>query len=203
MMTTYQQSQLRLSPYTVFFANNIDKNPLWSMEINDIELVAGILAGSAGIIDDLNYETKGITYYIDSDADVSNFRLVNSIPEEEIPGNTCGKIACSNGTCNVLGCPEPGQYGIWMNSGKKFHYSLYAFRKASFFQGIVTICNAFGVDFRDYIFGLPFDAEGNQYALSGYVMTSYQIGQDAPDLNDVEEEEKDDENIIEPLKKDY
>lgn len=139
-MTTYSQSQQRSSLYTVFFANDIDDVPLWSIQLNDIELVAGILAGGSGIMDDLNYETKGVTYYIDSDADVSDFRLVDSIPEEEIPKNTCGRIACSNGICNVLGCPEPGQYGLWMNSGKRFYYSLYAFRKASFFQGRYNYC---------------------------------------------------------------
>jgi hypothetical protein len=186
-------------PYTVFFANDVDKIPVWTIELNDIELVAGMLAGGAGIMDDLNYETKGATYYIDSNADVSHFRLVNSIPEERIPENTCGKIACNNGTCNVLGCPEPGQYGLWMNSGKRFYYSLYAFRKPSFIQGVISICNTFKVDFRNYIFGLPFDGNGNQYALGDYIMTPYQIAQDAPDLYDIEEEEEDNENIIQPL----
>ena len=189
--------------YTVFFANAVDKDPIWSIELDDIELVAGMLAGGAGIMDDLNYETKDVTYYMDSDADVSEFRLVNSIPEEEIPENTCGKISCDENVCYVLGCPKPGRYGLWMHSGKKYYYSLYTFRKSSFFQGIISICNSFGVDFRNYIYGLPFDGEGNQYALHNYIMTPYQMGQDAPDLNDIDEEEKDDENIIEPLEKDY
>ena len=136
--------------YTVFFANDADKNPIWSIELDDIELVAGMLAGGAGIIDDLNYDSKDVTYYLDSDADVSEFRLVNSIPEEEIPENTCGKIYCDRGlqgltfvhhgdknVCHILGCPKSGQYGLWMHSGKKYYYSLYAFRKSSFFQGII------------------------------------------------------------------
>jgi len=197
-MTTYRVSP----PYTVFFANTIDITPIWSIEVNDIELVAGMLAGGLGIVNDINHETRDITYYIDSDADVSSFRLVNNIPEEEIPNNTCG-VACNKNVCNLLGCPQTGEYGLWMNSGTRFHYSLYTFRKASFFQGIISICHAFSVDFRNYLFGLPFDANGNQYALSGYVMTFDQIGQDAPDLDDIDEEEKDNENIIEPLIKDY
>lgn len=203
-MATYKLSP----PYTVFFANTIDDIPIWSIEVDDIELVAGMLAGGLGIMDDLNYITKDVTYYVDSDADVSRFRLITAIGEEEIPNYTCGGVLSCDNTqqeeiCNVLGCPKPGEFGLWMNSGIRFLYSLYTFRKASFFQGIITICHAFGVDFRNYIFGLPFDVKGNQYALSGYVMTPYQIGQDAPDLDDIEEEEKDNENIIEPLVKDY
>jgi len=198
-MTTYRQSP----PYIVFFAKDTDNIPIWSMEINDIELVAGILAAGLGIMDDLNNGTSGITYYIDSNTDVSDFRLINSISEEEIPNNTCNKIKCNpQGVCNILGCPEPGQYGLWMNSGTRFYYSLYSFRKPSFFQGIITICNAFGVDFRNYIFGLPFDGDGNQYALAGYVMTPYQEAQDAPDLDDIEYEERDNEKTIRPLTED-
>lgn len=199
-MTTYQQ---RSPLYTVFFANNGDNTAIWSIKVDDIELVAGMLAGGLAIMDDVNYNEKGVTYYIDTDVDVSDFRLVNSIREEEIPNNTCAKILCNNTVCNILNCPQSGQYGLWMNSGRRFYYSLYTFRKSSFFQGIISICNAFGVDFRNYIFGLPFDRDGNQYALSNYVMTPYQIAQDAPDLDDIDEEEKDDENIIEPLIKDY
>ena len=86
-----------------------------------------------------------------------------------------------------------------MKGTKRFYYSLYAFQTNSFFQGVVSICNAFEVDFRNYIYGFPFDKFGNQYALDNYVMSPYQIAQDAPDLDDVEEEERDDENIIEPL----
>ena len=188
-----------MKTYTVYFANTIDRSPIWSIEVNDIELVAGMLAGGLGIMDDLNYETKGITYYLDSDADVSEFRLINAISEEEIPNNMC-KNKYDNERKICIGNNE---YGIWMNSGIRFLYSLYRFKKASFFQGIISICNAFGVDFRNYIFGIPFDINGNQYVLSGYVMTPYQLGQDAPDLEDVEEEEEYDENIIEPLEKDY
>lgn len=230
--------------YTIFFAEaaNImpgrglspsweSGNTMWSIQIDDIELLAGMLAAGAGIMDDLNNETnfniersfippvgapislvnrqdehKHVQYYLDSEADVSTFRLVNGITEDLINENTYGKrpLGSSTGDSKAIsGKIEPGCYGLWMHSGKRFHYSLYTFRKASFFQGIISICNTFQVDFRNYIYGLPFDIDGNQYALGGYVMTPYQFGYDAPDLDDIEDEEADDENIIEPLKKDY
>lgn len=170
--------------YIVFFKEEKDQVPKWNIIVNDIELVAGMLAAGLGIMEELNYNTKK-NYYIDSDADVSTFRLVNTISDEDLENNSNGKLS-------------EGQYGIWMHSDKRFHYSLYGFRKASFFQGIISICSNFGVDFRNYIYGVPFDKYGNQYALSKYVMSEYQIGQDAPDLDDIEEEEAGDENIINP-----
>lgn len=170
--------------YIVFFKERDAELSKWSLKLNDLELVAGMLAAGPGIMDALNYERK-TNYYLDSDADVSSFRLANAIPEELINDNTCGRLS-------------EGQYGIWMHSGERFKYSMYGFRKPSFFQGIISICNGFGVDFRNYLFGIPFDGYGNQYSLNGYVMVPYQIGQDAPDLDDIEEEEASDENIINP-----
>lgn len=171
--------------YIVYFANSNSETPIWSLSVNDLELVAGMLAASLGIMSDLNDERKDTFYYVDSDTDVSEFRLLDNIPETSITNNTCGILS-------------QGQYGLWMHSGQRFNYSLYGFRRPAFFQGIISICHSFGVDFRNYIFGMPFDGNGNQYSLSDYVMVSYQIGQDAPDLTDIEQEEEDDENVIDP-----
>jgi len=176
--------------YTLFLGDTITREVLWSLQSSNLELIAGMLAAGAGIMDDTNYINDKTQYYVDSNADVSSFRIVDSIREEDINSNLCGKLL-------------PGQRGIWLHSGTRFYYSLYGFRTAYFFQGIISICNSFGVDFRNYIYGLPFDGEGNQYALSDYVMVPFQLVQDAPDLDDVEEEEADNENIIETLHKDW
>lgn len=177
-----------LNSYSLWLADPNSGKIAWSVQSKDIELVAGMLAAGIGIMDDLNTE-QGTQYYVDSDADVSAYRLVDSITEGLIEANTCGRL-------------QSGQYGLWMKSYRRFYYNLYGFTKPSFFQGIVSMCNSFEVDFRNYIYGLPFDRNGKQYALSGYVMTDYRVAQDAPDLDDVEEEEQDDENIIEPLPRD-
>ena len=173
----------------VYLAEVGSDNHIWSHQDDNLERVAGILAAGIGIVDDLNEDRKG-EYYIDSSADVSSFRKVSSITADEITAYSCNRLT-------------ERQYGLWMKSNKRFYYSLYAFETESFFQGIISVCSSFGVDFRNYIYGLPFDGHGNQYALDGYVMTQYMIAQDAPDLTDIEEEEADDENVIEPLTKDY
>ena len=73
------------------------------------------------------------------------------------------------------------------------------FKTTKFFQGIFSICDRFNIDYRDCIYGIPFDQFGKKYTFDGYNLLIYQVAQDAPDLSDVEEEEKDDENIIDPF----
>lgn len=165
---------------------------LWELYIEKIELVAGMLAASIGIILDIGSESntqpgyKFYDYYLDSDVDVSEYRILSNIAEDDLQINSSNRLT-------------EGQYGIWLRGSRKFHYNLYAFRTNYFFQGIISICHTFGVDFRNYIYGFPFDGYGNQYSLANYVMAPYQVGQNAPDLDDIEEEEQDDENINEPL----
>lgn len=193
-----------MEPYRIFLAETDSPTAIWELHFKDIELIAGMLAAGVGILSDLNSESnynhqafpddgsriasnsKSMEYYLDSDADVSDFRLDSNVMEDNLSFASVGQLA-------------NGEYGIWLRSNRPFHYDLYRFSTNSFFQGIVTICNAFGVDFRNYIYGFPFDGHGNQYALSGYVMSQYQVGQDAPDIDDIEEEEAGDENINEPF----
>lgn len=161
-------------------------SPIWSLTIDNEELLAGMLAAGIGIMDDLNASVNDVNYYVDSTIDVSHFRLLDNVPEEALRYNSINKI-------------QEGHYGIWLKGSKRFYYNLYTFQTNAFFQGIISICDKFGVDFRDYIYGFPFDAAGNQYALGGYVMAPSRIGVDAFDLDDIEPEEAYDENINEPL----
>jgi len=50
-------------------------------------------------------------------------------------------------------------------------YELYSFNSAEFVQGFISMCNAFNVDFRDYILGSPFKyvtQEPTYYQVEGY-----------------------------------
>ena len=170
--------------HRVFFTSIDSTTPIWELSVPNIELAAGMLAVGMGIMDDLN--VSGTKYYVDSDADVSEFRLLSDIPEESLRSNSLGKL-------------QPGQYGIWLKGSKRFHYNLFAFQTNSFFQGVVSAANAFEVDFRNYIYGFPFDFQGKLFSLSGYVMAPNQVAVDAPDIDDIEEEEEWDENINSPL----
>jgi hypothetical protein len=175
-------------PYKMFLGESIKEKIIWLLEVNNIELMAGMLAAGIGIMDDINSSTANVSYYVDSDTDVSSFRKVRDLPEDKISTESCGVL-------------NEGEYGIWMKGTRRFYYNLYVFKTNSFFQGIISMCHAFDVDFRNYIYGYPFDSIGNQYALADYVMTPYLIAIDVPDLDDIEEEERDDENIIQPLER--
>jgi len=170
--------------YTLFFAQDGSPDSIWSIDLDDIELLAGMLAGSVGILSDLNAGTGG--YYLDSNADVSSYRLASEISEYDIKNNVTIYL-------------EEGQFGVWLKGQRRSHYGLYVFRTNSFFQGFVSICDTFQVDFRDYLYGYPFDHNGDRYIMSNYVMVPYTIVQDAFDFDDIEPEEADDENIIEGL----
>jgi hypothetical protein len=172
--------------YPLSLINKVDMTLSWKIELNDIEILAGMLAASVGISSDMSENS----YSLISDTDVSKFLVFENITEENIKSHTCNDM-------------DEGQFAVWMKSDKRFYYNLYKFQRSAFFQGIISLCQSFQVDFRNYLYGFPFDKDGRQYVLNGYLMTPYQVAQDAPDLNDVEEEEHDDENIIEPLKKDY
>lgn len=190
-----------MEPYRIFFAsikqtlqtnqpdpqNNISDEILviWELKVDNLELLAGMLAAAMGIMDDLNAESD-LIYYVDSNADVSSFRLVDNLSEQYLRTSSVNKL-------------KDGEIGIWLKGSERFVYSLYRFNTNAFFQGIISICNSFNVDFRNYIYGFPFDKYGNQYSLGDYVMAPYQVGIDAPDIDDIEEEEEDDENINEPL----
>ena len=180
--------------YTVFLAEKNSNAEIWSLRLNNIELIAGILAASIGIMENLNFEMNnmntGFQYYLDTDADVSNFRLLRDIPEINTSFNTPGRI-------------KPQHYGVWMAGSKRFYYNLFTFKTNSFFQGILTICNALNVDFRDYMYEFPFDDMGNRYTLQDYNLKIMQLAEDAIYLDDISEEERDNENLQEPLRKDY
>ena len=171
--------------YKLFFASTSSQVPIWELDLNDIELLAGMLAVGMGIMDDINFDSP-TSYYVDSDADVSSFRLLSDVQEDQLELYSINRL-------------QQNQYGIWLKGSRRFVYSLYAFRTDKFFQGIVSMCNSFNVDFRNYIYGFPFDKDGNQYALANYVMAPNRMASDAVDFDDQEFEEQDDENIIEPL----
>lgn len=218
-----------MSSYTISLSERNSGEIIWNYELDNIELLAGMLAAGVGIIYDLNYDivvsnpekecprlynecgdvcipdsgicnlltkssefspqiltNKKDEYILDSDTDVSSFRIVSEIPEDKIVSNM--KIVS-----------DDGYYGLWIRGTNKYFYSLYNFRTSRFFQGIISMCDAFQVDFRNYIYGLPFDKYGNQYALGDYVMTYSQMSEDAPDLDDIEQEEMDEYNTPEPL----
>jgi len=156
---------------------------IWRLDLHDVELLAGMLACGMAIV--FNSKERD-THSLETDSDVSAYRLLCNVAEDDLSLASVNKLAV-------------GEYGLWLRGTREYHYSLFRFRSASFFQGVISICHSYKVDFRNYMYGYPFDKEGNQFALNNYVMTPYQIVQVVYDLNDIEEEQRDDENFVEIL----
>lgn len=55
-----------------------------------------------------------------------------------------------------LKVPAAGEFGWWIYDPSVDNYKLYSFRSADFIRGIISMCNAFDVDYRDYIYDHPF-----------------------------------------------
>lgn len=186
--------------YKIYLREKVSQTEYWSVSIDNIELVAGMLAAGISILDNINYSinnkpnsfSHNLQYYFDSNVDVSYFCLLNKIAEEDIPTKSIGQVKGSN-------------LGIWMKSETRFFYNLYSYQSSKFIDGIYSICNAFNVDYRFCIYELPFNINYQSYPLPGYENVSKQIfiiPQENDGLDDVKEEEENNENLIEPLNKD-
>jgi hypothetical protein len=178
--------------YTIYFIDNISKVEAWRFTVNNLELLAGIIAGSVGILDDYNYmindNNKSVKkeYYLDTNIDISKFRVKRYITNDD--------IELYNSSI------KPGYYGIWLKSDISFHYDLYTFKTINFFNGILKICGILNVDFRKYIFKSPFDYLGREYIDFSVKEIAFEV----PDRQyEIEEEERGNENVIELLRKDY
>lgn len=178
--------------YTIYFIDNISKTEAWRFTVNNLELLAGIIAGSIGILDDYNFNindnNKSVKkeYYLDTDVNISKFRVKQYITNDDIP------------LYNSLIKPE--HYGIWLRSNVPFHYDLYTFKTVDFFNGILKICDMLNVDFRKYIYTSPFDYLGREYLDFSVKEIAFEV----PDRQyEIQEEERGNENVIELLRKDY
>ena len=178
--------------YTIYFVDNISKTEAWRFTVNNLELLAGIIAGSIGILNDYNFaindnnESSKKEYGLDTNLDISRFRLKKYITSKDI------KL--------YNGIIKPGHYGIWLKSNTPFHYDLYTFETIQFFNGILKISEMLNVDFRKYIYGSPFDYLGREYI----DFDIKEIAIDVPDRQyEIEEEERGNENVIELLRKEH
>ena len=178
--------------YTIYFIDNISKNESWRFTVKNLELLAGIIAGSVGILDDYNYKINDNNnsikkeYYLDTNLEISEFRLKQYIT--------------SNDTVLYNDLIKSDHYGIWLRSEVPFHYNLYTFKTINFFKGVLKICEMLNVDFRKYIYGSPFDYLGRN-AINFDIK---EIAMDVPDRQyEIAEEERGNENVIELLRKDY
>jgi len=165
------------SKYTISLKHNM--HLVWSLNLNNYELFLGMIAAGIGIMGDIKNNS---TYFLEFDTDITKSQIATNIQEEDLP---------------LYQIPDD-YYGLWLKSTKRFFYNLFIFRTGTFYQGIISMAEAFSVDFRNYIYSKPFDNKGNKYTLDKYLLPydHIQLTWDAPDFQDVPELNNDEGDFI-------
>ena len=125
----------------------VDNGVIQLYEADNIEMLAGMLA--AGMSDAL---PEGA--YLESDTDVSEYRLIADLSQADIP-YVGGDVL------------REGYYGIWLSHGRGFNYSLYTFKTMEFIRGVMACCAFYEYDFLSIIRGYIFDNDNMIYILQG------------------------------------
>jgi hypothetical protein len=176
-----------MNTYNVSISDN-NGNIVWSQLLDDVELLAGILAAGIKLVSDLSKESN-LEYYIFSNVDVFSYRKESYFSSDRIKDYKNDKIS-------------EGEYGIWVSSEINDQYHLYKFNLPVFFKGIIFLCESFKIDYKDYIYSMPFDYMNEKYEFIGYYMLNYNgnaaIIPSIPE-DEEEEEDKDDENKLYPF----
>jgi hypothetical protein len=162
-------------------------NERWRQQVDDDNVLAGMLALGVAIIGESNRTAAEELFVIDSNIDVSEYRRYRHVREGDIESRSSTALT-------------DDEIGLWIKSDLFGYYSLYVFNTLSFVDGVMEMGSLFFVNVQDYIYGVPFNTFGIFPTVFRVPTT---VAEDSPDLDDVEEEWADDENILEPLKKDY
>jgi len=178
---------LEVTQRSIDINGNIGEGILYfSYYSNDLEMLAGMAAVLLPILSDLNDDDYGNgihRYQLHSTGNLQKYRLKRHLREADI-STTVLKLAATDKVW-------------WIRNQSEFFYDAYVFTSSSFLQGLFTIFNYFGADYRNYLYGLPYDGLLNVLELPEYgIVASNIFASDAPDIDDIEAEEADDENVI-------
>lgn len=131
---------------------------IWTLQINfDRDVLAGMLAIGCELINIIN-DTEEDTYLFE----LSNrYDTIEVTSLSDLDNNYVG-IIDTRKTDDIY--PPDGLFGLWIRNYEQGSLNFYVFEHpAEFMQGLISIANAFQVDFHDYIQGLPFDSERTEY----------------------------------------
>jgi hypothetical protein len=152
------------------------------------DMIAGMAAILMPIMADLNDNDQGISYKLHCTADLHGYKIKKHILEKDIV------------TTPLL--LRATDMIMWIRNPEMFFYDVYCFNSADFFQGIFTVTNHLQADYRNYLYGLPLDGQGQPFELLEYGLTAPNlVASAALDLDDIEAQEEDDENIIAPYER--
>lgn len=151
---------------------------IWSLTTDDIEKIAGIVAGAIILL-------ENTSIWIDTTADISLYRVYSGVEGQVLSSDKITKVSFDL------------KNAIWIKSSSST-YSLYQFNSGSFITGLITIFGHFEQDFRNYIYALPFNDEGQSFDIAGYNLSQFNYFTDVLENDDSEEEQKDDESFTVP-----
>lgn len=180
-------------------AENISEEVYFSYYTDDMEMLAGMAAVLLPLLADLNdisYQVSpgafqpynntigdGTYYQLHSAANLQEYRLKRHLREEDIKSTVLQLL--------------PTNIVQWIRNQNEFFYDAYTFTTLSFMQGVFTILNYFNADYRNYLYGMPYDGSLRILEIPEYGLVAPNITiSDVPNIDDIEEEEVDDENII-------
>jgi hypothetical protein len=152
------------------------KNTIWKTTRRNGDFVAGVLAAlflaTRQVRDTFGASRRAYHLVLDKTTKLSSYDDQMDVLDSYI-ASTRDKPTWKDE-------PLGKRYGWWIcneNSGRATCI-LYQFNSTDFVEGFMTICDeVLGVDFRDYVRGLPFSIEDGQrveYNVDGYDLEPYQ-----------------------------
>lgn len=169
-----------IAVYDAFSFTNQDTGEQWTIQGPlSGDLVAGLLVGMHILITNMLvnsayvYNTPNIVEII-SKTGIIRAIFYHATNINSQPNKILRNYMTNFNSADGLTVHTHGIFGWWLYSPMNaFSYDLYIFESADFVQGFVSMCRAFGVDFRNFTLGPPYkfyveDMEPRYYEVEGY-----------------------------------
>ena len=174
---------------------NTDYKIVWTKYIDNIDILAGMLAGGNAILNDnkftMGFKKLGIKIYLNESESIDDITMKFETTKDLIK-----YIYYYNIDKNLIDdqrITELDDYkGLWIKNNNN-NYNLYKFTETNFIKGLIYICDLFGFNWVSYIYGKPFDSNGNMYNIPGYLENTPKNV--LSNINDYNDDDNDDETI--------
>jgi len=174
---------------------NTDYKIVWTKYIDNIDILSGMLAGGNAILNDnkftMGFKKLGIKIYLNESESIDDITMKFETTKDLIK-----YIYYYNIDKNLIDdqrITELDDYkGLWIKNNNN-NYNLYKFTDTNFIKGLIYICDLFGFNWVSYIYGKPFDSNGNMYNIPGYLENTPKNV--LSNINDYNDDDNDDETI--------
>jgi hypothetical protein len=175
---------------------DVESKILWIKYIGNIDILAGMFAGGNAILNDdkftMGFKKLGIKLYLNEFESIDDIKMkfeTNKDLIKYIYYNNIDKNAIDEQKITEL----DDYKALWIKNQNDNNYNLYKFKDTNFIKGLIYICDLFGFSWLSYIYGKPFDANGNTYTIPGYLENSPKNVLSY--IDDYNDDENDDETI--------